>query len=38
MRAYQFLKEARGVTARKSGETYVSDTNSEAFLLLIILM
>lgn len=34
MRAYQFLKEARGVTARKSGETYVSDTNSEDILTI----
>jgi hypothetical protein len=34
MRAYQFLKEARGVTARKSGETYVSDTNSEDVLTI----
>ena len=35
MRAYQFIiKESRGVTARTSGETYVSDTNSDDVLTI----
>ena len=34
MRAYQFITESRGVTARTSGETYVSDTNSDDVLTI----